>query len=74
MSRHEYIVKMIWDPEASVWVATSEDIRGLVLESGSHDALVERVKIAMPELLELNGVTQKECQIRFCAERLETIV
>ena len=49
-----YKVKMIWDGEAEVWVATSEDVPGLVLESGSFDALLERVKYAIPELNELN--------------------
>ena len=50
-----YRVNMIWDREAEVWVATSEDVPGLVLESGSFDALLERVKYAIPELKELNG-------------------
>lgn len=45
---------MSWDSEACVWVATSEDIVGLVLEGGSADALIERVRSAAPELLELN--------------------
>ena len=49
-----YIVNLAWDAEASVWVATSDDIPGLVLESGSFDALLERVRFAVPELLELN--------------------
>ena len=35
----EYIVKFQWDDDASVWVATSDDIPGLVLESGSFDVL-----------------------------------
>lgn len=51
----EYNVKFLWDDEAAVWVATSDDIKGLVLEGGSADALIERVRIAVPELLELNG-------------------
>ena len=38
-----------------VWIAIGEDVPGLVLESGSLDALVERVKQAVPELIELNG-------------------
>ena len=50
----EYTINLIWDKEAGVWVATSEDVKGLVLESGSLDALIERVKVAIPELLELN--------------------
>lgn len=48
----EYTINLIWDNEACVWVATSEDIKGLVLESGSLDALIERVRIAVPELLQ----------------------
>lgn len=49
-----YTVNLLWDDEADVWVATSDDIIGLVLESGSLDALMERVRAAVPELLELN--------------------
>lgn len=52
----EYHIDLLWDNEACVWVATSKDkeIEGLILESGSLDALIERVKIAIPELLGLN--------------------
>ena len=49
------LIKMIWNPEAHVWVAESDDVPGLVLECGSFDALLERVRFAIPELLELNG-------------------
>lgn len=52
----EYIVNFLWDEETCVWVATGENIPGLVLESGSFDALLERVKYAIPELLELNNL------------------
>ena len=51
----EYTVFANWDPEADVWIANSEDLPGLVLESGSLDALMERVRYAVPELLELNA-------------------
>ena len=50
----EYKIQLLWDNEASVWVATSPDVPGLVLESGSFDALIERVRYAILELLELN--------------------
>ena len=50
-----YSVCLTWDEDAHVWVATSDDIIGLVMESGSVDALIERVKYTVPELLELNG-------------------
>lgn len=50
----EYTITFTWDSESSVWIATSDDIPGLVLESGSFDALLERTRFAVPELLELN--------------------
>lgn len=52
----QYVIDLLWDNEAKVWVATSEDVPGLVLESGSFDALIERVQNAVPELLELNSL------------------
>ena len=51
----EYEVHFTWDSEASVWIAESDDIPGLVLEGGSLDALMERVRYAAPELLKLNS-------------------
>ena len=61
----EYLIQFLWDEEAAVWVATSEDIPGLVLESGSFDALVERCRIAAPEILELNGKDYKDVYLNF---------
>ena len=46
-------IKIAWDPEACVWIVESDDVPGLVLESGSFDALLERVRFAVPELLAL---------------------
>ena len=48
-------VKAIWDPEACVWVATSEDVPGLLAEAETPEALVDKLRILIPELLELNG-------------------
>ncbi len=39
-------IRFEWDKEAMGWIAIGEDVPGLVLESGSLDALVERVKQA----------------------------
>lgn len=70
----EYIVNLTWDSEASVWIATSEDIKGLVLESGSLDALIERVRFAAPELLTLNNPTKdKKMSLFFRSERHEQV-
>lgn len=52
--RMEYTVNISWDNEAGVWIATSEDIIGLIMESESYEELIEHLKVAIPELLELN--------------------
>lgn len=49
------VVSIKWDPEADVWIAVCDRI-GLALESGSYDALIERVKIAAPEMIEENKI------------------
>jgi hypothetical protein len=69
----KYRLDLSWDKDAAVWVATSDDIAGLVLESGSLDALIERVKIAAVELLELNTPAQKPAQILFNSTRVEEL-
>ncbi len=70
----EYVVTFIWDNEASVWIATSDDIPGLVLESGSFDALLERTRFAIPELLGLNTSRPQPFSLVFRSERHERMV
>ena len=69
----ELLIKLTWDAEARVWIAESDDVPGLVLESGSFDALIERVRFTVPELLELNGVAPAPVQLRMVSERCERI-
>ena len=51
-----YTISFAWDDEARVWIATSDDVPGLVLEHGSFDVLLERVRLAVPELLAMGDV------------------
>lgn len=67
-----YKINILWDDEACVWVATSDDIPGLVLEGGSFDALLERVRFAAPEILKLNS-SQQPLTLSFVSERQERI-
>ena len=64
-----YRIKFLWDDEAAVWIAISQDVPGLVLESGSFDALVERVRIAVPELVDLNGAKTDSLKLSYYTER-----
>ena len=50
------IILMRWVEEARVWIATSKDVPGLVLEDSTFEALVEEVKLAVPTLLKLNNL------------------
>ena len=66
-------IDFTWDNEAAVWIATSKDVPGLVLESGSFDALIERVRHAVPELLALNSKTQTVVDLSFFSERHDQV-
>ena len=43
-----------WDPEASVWVATSDDVYGLAVESPTLETLAERLPGVLEDLIEGN--------------------
>ena len=51
-----YHVHADWDPEAEVWVATSDDVPGLATEAPTVEALAEKLRTMIPELLEANEV------------------
>ena len=72
---HEYTISLWWDEEAEVWVATSEDIYGLVLEQDSFDKLIDRLRPAALELLELNHDLPKNTTVflNFVGSRREEV-
>ncbi len=51
-----YEIRAQWDSDAGVWVAESDYVPGLVAEADSPNLLAQKLKILIPELLELNGV------------------
>lgn len=67
-------VKLVWDAESHTWSTETKDIPGLLLESPSFDTLVERVKQAAPEMLELNLDYIGPVHLIFEAERIEANV
>ena len=68
----EYVVNFEWDDEAKVWIATSDDINGLVLEAESLDDLMQRVRTAAPEIIELNHLPIRP-SVRFSVNRREKV-
>ena len=68
------IIKLIWSEEEKFWHSESMDERfGLTLESGSLDVLIERVKMAVPEMYEMIGY-KGEINLQFELERTDRIV
>ena len=68
-----YKIDIIWDDEAAVWIATSKDVQGLILESGSLDVLLERVRYAVPELIELNGEKKQAYLLTYNMQREDQV-
>jgi hypothetical protein len=57
-----------WDAEASVWIATSNDVPGLVVEADTWPAMIEEVRLVLPDLLELSGERNDKLSLTFRAE------
>ncbi len=47
-------VRAEWDEFARVWVATSDDVPGLATEEVNLEGLIEKLKVMIPELLDVN--------------------
>jgi len=54
------VVEGFWDEEANVWVVSSSNVPGLATEGKTLHALVEKLKVMIPELLDANGYSDGE--------------
>jgi len=61
--RREIQVKAFWDAEASVWVAQSKDVPGLITEAETMEHLVAKLQVMIPELLEANGMLDDKDEV-----------
>ncbi len=77
MGPKQITVNAEWDPEAKVWVATSDDVPGLITEAETVEALAEKLSVMIPELLEANGTLAnnaiRKVPINLIAHREELI-
>ena len=67
-----YNIDVNWDETAGVWCAVCDEIP-LALESNSFDALIEKVKTAAHEILELNEKMTDGIKLCFKANHWENI-
>ena len=54
-----FYVHAEWNDEAQVWVATSEAVPGLVTEAATTEALMDKLRAMIPELLAANGIAHE---------------
>jgi hypothetical protein len=64
---NEYIIAIAFDEESEKWYAINDDIP-IALEDYSLDTLVKRVKIAAPEMLEINKLPHTGSSLKFKVE------
>ena len=68
------VVHADWDPEAGVWVATTHDIRGLVTEADSIEALRAKLPGMIVDLLEEIGISDLPASIEIIARSSDPLV
>jgi hypothetical protein len=66
--RRDYKIDAQWDDEARVWIATSFDAPGLVVEAPSWAKMIEEVRLTLPDLLELSEDATRQISLTFKAE------
>ena len=54
------IIHAVWDTEAQVWVAQSENVPGLATEADTIEALTAKLRNIIPELLMLNNLISED--------------
>ncbi len=68
------VVTADWDPEAGVWVATSRDLRGLVTEADSVEALRAKLPGMVLDLLEEAGISDTPATIEVIARASDPLI
>jgi predicted RNase H-like HicB family nuclease len=67
------VVRAVWDSEAGVWVAESEDVPGLVTEADSVEALEAKLPGLIQDLLEDENGSEVELPVQIIAESFSRV-
>ncbi len=60
MFKKDIKVEAFWDEEAKVWVASSNDVPGLITEASTVELLIQKLRILIPELFLANKIATDE--------------
>ena len=61
----EFRIEAEWDTDAEVWVATSSDVPGLVVQGRTPDEIVDKVRLVLPALIEIGMEPEDRVNITF---------
>jgi len=64
---NEYTITLSFDDEARKWYAQNDEIP-IILEDFSLDMLINHVKQAVPEMLEINNLPKTDIHLAFKME------
>lgn len=67
------VVHADWDPDARVWVATTRDLKGLVTEADTIEALRTKLPGMIHDLLEEYGISDLPASIEIVARASDTL-
>jgi len=67
------VVHADWDPDAGVWVATTRDLRGLVTEAETMEALRAKLPGMIRDLLEEYQISDPPASIEIIARASDTL-
>jgi predicted RNase H-like HicB family nuclease len=68
-------IDAVWDDEARVYVVTSEEFPGLATEAETVEALIEKLRVMIPELVEENFLSwndESEIPVQVMSQRVES--
>jgi len=70
---NEYTIALSFDDEARKWYAQNDEIP-IILEDFSLDSLINRIKLAVPEMLEANNLPITDVYLAFKMEPQAVLV
>lgn len=68
------VIHADWDPEAAVWVATTNDLKGLVTEASTMEGLRAKLPSMIFDLLEEYGVSDPPASIEIVARASDRLI
>lgn len=61
----EFRIEAEWDAEAEIWVATSPDVPGFVVQGRGPDDIIEKARLVLPALIEIGVEPEDRLNVTF---------